>query len=81
MRLHLLGIKSLNLPNPDFHQINHFLTKRPVVRQKVDHPHGARFAHIEVRQPFGRRAGVIPGPPLVVVEGAEAHAVGRGGEE
>ena len=66
MRLHLLGIKDMNLTNPDFHQINHCLTKRPVIRQEVDHPHGARFAHVQ-RQPLARRARVIA-PPLLVID-------------
>ena len=54
MRLHLLSIEGLNLENHSFHFINHFLTKRAVIRQEVDHPHSARFAHVQIRQPLGR---------------------------
>ena len=50
MRLHLLGIKGLNLANGHFHRIHHFLTKRTVTRQKVDHPHSTRFANIQIKR-------------------------------
>ena len=74
--LHLLRKESLHLPDPDSHRIDHLLTKRTVVGQEVDHPHGARLAHVQSRQRLGRRAGVIP-PPLLVIEGhAEMRAVG-----
>ena len=65
MRLHLLGIEGLNSTNRHFHRINHFLTKRAVIRQEVDHPHGARFAHVQ-RQPLARRARVIALPLLEI---------------
>ena len=76
MRLHLLGIKGLNLLDHRFHFINHFLTIRTAFWQKVDHPHGARFTPVQIRQSLGRRARVIPPPLLVVVEGAEMHSIG-----
>ena len=50
MRLHLFHIKGLNLANYNFHRINHFLTKRTVTWQKVDHPHGARFSHVQIKR-------------------------------
>ena len=64
--LHLLGIEGLNSANRHFHRIDHFLTKRPVVRQEVDQPHRARFAPVQ-RQPLARRTGVIA-PPLLVID-------------
>ena len=52
MRLHLLGIKGLNLANRYFHRINHFLTKRAVIRQEVDHSHSTRFTNIQIKRVF-----------------------------
>ena len=79
VRFHLLGIEGLDLANSDFHRIDHFLTKRAVIRQEVDKAHRARFPDVQIRQRFGRRAGVIALPVLVVVECGEMHAVNRRG--
>ncbi|MDE2997517.1 MAG: hypothetical protein OXU79_00390 [Gemmatimonadota bacterium] len=78
MRFHLLAIEGLNPANHYLHRIHHLLAKRTVFRQEVDHPYGARFAHVQVRRPFGRRVRMIA-PQLFVVEGAEMHAVGLRG--
>ena len=67
MRLHLLGIKGLNPANNCFHRIDHCGAIRTVVGQNVEHPHRARFAHVQVRQLLGRRAGMIA-PPLLIIE-------------
>ncbi|MCY3737054.1 MAG: hypothetical protein OXG13_11665 [Gemmatimonadaceae bacterium] len=76
VRLHLLAIECLALLDHRLHRIDHLGAVRPVVRQEVDHSDRTRFAHVQIRQRSGRRPGVIRDPPVVVVEGAELHAVG-----
>ena len=71
--LHLLAIEGLNLLDRRLHRIDHVGTVRPVVGKEVDHPHGARFAHVQIRQPLGRRARLIA-PPLFAVVGRRRNA-------
>ena len=47
---HLIAEKSLNLTDRRFHRIDHFLAKRAVIGQKVDHPHRAWRANIRVKR-------------------------------
>ena len=67
VRLHLLGIKGLNIENRIFNLLNHLGAIRPVIRQEVDHPHRARFTDIQIRQPLARRPGMIA-PPLLEID-------------
>ena len=74
MRLHLLGIKCLNLANFVFHFLSHFSAIRTVVGQKVNQPHGPGLADVQVCQPFAGCIGIAL-PPLEV----ERQAVGGRG--
>ena len=47
MRLHLLGIESLNSLDFVFHFLNYFNAKLAVVRQEVEEAHGAGFAKVQ----------------------------------
>ena len=47
---HLIAEKSLNLADRRFHRIDHFLAKRPVIGQEVDHPNRAWRADIQVKR-------------------------------
>ena len=67
LRLHLLGIEGLNVENLIFHLLNHLGAIRTVVGFKVDHPHGAGFAPVEILNRLTSRAGMIA-PPLLVIE-------------
>ena len=56
VRLHLIGIESLNVENLIFHPLNHIGAVGAVVGQKVNHPHRTGFADVQVRR---RRSGVV----------------------
>ncbi len=43
---HLIAVKGLNVADLIFHFLNDLGAMRPVIGQEVDHPHGARFAHV-----------------------------------
>ena len=77
MRLHLLGIKGLNLANRRFHRIDHGRAKRTVVRQKVNHPHRVGFANVQTnRLASGIGSAALP----LVSEGqTERHLIRRRG--
>ena len=79
VRLHLLGKEGLTQLDRRLYRVDHPDAKWTITRQKENYPHGARFAHVQVRQRLGRGAGVVS-PPLLVIEGhAEMRAVGKRG--
>ena len=47
--LHLLSIEGLDSANIILHLLNHIGAKWTVIGQKVDHPHGAGFADVQIR--------------------------------
>ncbi len=63
VRLHLLGKEGLSLANIILDPRNGGGAIRPIIWQKVDQTHGARWAHIQSRHAsrLGRRARVIAG--------------------
>ena len=50
VRSHLIAVKSLNVANLIFHFLNDLGAIRPVIGQKVDHPHSARFTHVQIQR-------------------------------
>ncbi len=79
VRTHLFGIKSLNLPNHCFHRINYTASIRPVIRQKVDHPHREGFANVQICSPPGGGNAPTTLPLLDIDWQTEMHGVGRTG--
>ena len=76
VRLHLIGIKGLNLTHGHFHRIHHFLTKRTVIGQKVDHPNCAGFTNIQIKGLLCGSIETIACPHVFKIENfAEMHIV------
>ena len=79
-RLHLLAKERLKIENPRFHRIDHLGAIRSVVWQKVEEPHGAGLAHVQVRSPLARGTGLIALPMFGIDRQGrdEALATARG---
>ena len=73
---HLIAVKGLNVTDLIFHFLNDLGAIRPVIGQEVDHPHGARFAHVQIQRMLARGVEAIACSHVFPFEGqAEMHIV------
>ena len=64
-----------------FHFLHYIRTEGAIIRQKVDHPHRAGGANVQICSLLGDRNGPTMLQVLKIVRQTEMHGVGRAGGE